>query len=134
MIFFSERTSKNNYFSLRSRLEIMHLPEQTTNLTSANSFEATKQDSTDWSRAFNTSILSTVLDSNTSSTAPDAEIEAILATPEYAAILVAAQNLATSLQISPEAATERLIKTFRNIDQSWNQLLLKKGAQSLLGL
>lgn len=55
-------------------------------------------------------------------------------TPEYQAILLAAQSLAATLNISPEAATERLIQTFRSIDSSWKNVLLKKGAQSLLGL
>lgn len=102
----------------------MQLSEQT----------ATTKLDTDWSKAFNTSIISTVLESKSDSLSPDAEIAAILSTPEYIAILLAAQSLASSLQISPEAATERLIQTFRNIDVCWEKILLKKGAQSLLGL
>jgi len=48
--------------------------------------------------------------------------------------LLAARSLADKLQVSPEVATEQLIQTFRNIDSCWNKILLKKGAQSLLGL
>jgi len=83
-----------------------------------------------WSRAFNTSILSTSIDPKSL----DHDLEALLATPEYAAILLAAQSLSDKLQLSPELATERLIQTFRSIDVCWGKILLKKGAQSLLGL
>lgn len=89
-----------------------------------------KQEPTDWSKAFNTSILSTVLDSKSL----DGEIEVLLDTPEYQAILLAAQSLSAKLHITPEVATERLIQTFRGIDSCWEKILLKKGAQSLLGL
>jgi len=84
----------------------------------------------DWSKAFNTSILSTSIDS----VGLEQNLEALLATPEYEAILLAARSLADKLQVSPEVATEQLIQTFRNIDSCWNKILLKKGAQSLLGL
>ena len=83
-----------------------------------------------WSRAFNTSILSTSIESKSL----DHDLEALLATPEYAAILLAAQSISEKLQLTPEIATERLIQTFRSIDLCWEKILLKKGAQSLLGL
>jgi hypothetical protein len=134
MIFFSERSSKNIFFSLRSRLVIMQLSELTTSSTKTNTSETMTLESIDWSKAFNTSLLSTVIDSKADSLGPESEIEAILKTPEYGVILLAAQNLAATLQISPEAATERLILTFRHIDRSWEKVLLQKGAQSLLGL
>jgi hypothetical protein len=92
--------------------------------------EANTADQVDWSKAFNTSILSTVLDAKNQ----DIELEALLSSPEYEAILLAAKSLSISLKISPEAATERLIQTFRNIDSTWEKILLKKGAQTLLGL
>ena len=107
----------------------MQLSEQTSTTS-----ETIKSDAINWSRAFNTSILSTALDSLPNSAHLDGGIETILSTPEYAAILLAAQSLAANLQISPEAATERLIQTFRNIDSCWEKILIKKGAQSLLGL
>jgi hypothetical protein len=105
----------------------MQLSEQTTSYSVS---ETTILNQSDWSRAFNTSILSTVIETKSH----DGEIESLLNTPEYEAILLAAQSLSIKLQISPEAATERLIETFRNIDHCWEKILLKKGAQSLLGL
>jgi hypothetical protein len=92
--------------------------------------ESNTADQVDWSKAFNTSILSTVLDAKNQ----DLELEALLSSPEYEAILLAAKSLSLTLKISPESATERLIQTFRNIDNCWNKILLKKGAQTLLGL
>ena len=111
----------------------MQLTESTTHINSTEFKmlpESNINDQVDWSKAFNTSILSTVLDSKTQ----DAEIESILSSPEYEVILLAAKSLAINLDISPEAATERLIQTFRNIDTCWKKALLKKGAESLLGL
>ena len=105
----------------------MQLSEQTTSYSVS---EPTILNQSDWSRAFNTSILSTVIETKSQ----DSEIESLLNTPEYEAILLAAQSLSAKLQISPEAATERLIETFRSIDLCWEKILLKKGAQSLLGL
>ncbi len=106
----------------------MQLLEQTAvSVESGTSSAASKET---WSKAFNTSILSTLLESKSL----DGEIESILSTPEYEAILLAAQSLSVKLQITPETATERLIQTFRNIDTCWEKVLLKKGAQSLLGL
>jgi len=113
---------------------IMQLTELTTTAPEASKSMSSvvdhSPDPINWSQAFNTSILSTVLDSKSL----DGEIETILATPEYEAILLAAKSLSLKLQLSPEAATERLIQTFRNIDSCWEKVLLKKGAQSLLGL
>ena len=83
-----------------------------------------------WTRAFNTSILSTSIEPKSS----ESDLESLLSTPEYTAILLAAQSLAEKLQVSPEAATERLIQTFRSIDICWEKILLKKGAQALLGI
>lgn len=83
-----------------------------------------------WSRSFNTSILSTSIDSK----CLDNELEALLSTPEFVEILHAAQNLSRKLELSPETATERLIHVFRSIDSCWQKILAKKGAQSLLGL
>jgi len=92
--------------------------------------ESNTADQVDWSKAFNTSILSTVLDAKNQ----DVELEILLSSPEYEAILLAAKALSSRLQISPESATERVIQTFRNIDDCWKKILLNKGAQSLLGL
>jgi hypothetical protein len=111
----------------------MQLTERTTTIHHSDFKmlpESNLTDPVDWSKAFNTSILSTVLDSK----GQDADIEVILSSPEYEAILLAAKSLSVGLDISPEEATERLIQTFRNIDSSWKNILLKKGAQSLLGL
>lgn len=100
-------------------------------LTSATSVTtSSSQESMDWSKAFNTSILSTVLDS----IAPESELQTLVNSPEFQFILAAAQNLSSQLQITPEEATERLIKTFRGIDSCWNKILVKRGAESLMGL
>jgi len=111
----------------------MQLTERTSTIHSADFKmmpEPSLADPVDWSKAFNTSILSTVLEVKRQS----AELESILSTPEYEALLLAAKSLSANLDISPEEATERLIQTFRNIDTCWKNILLKKGAETLLGL
>lgn len=108
----------------------MHLQTQS-NPTEYKMFpESDTPDQVDWSKTFNTSLLSTVLDAKNQ----DVELENLLSSPEYEAILLAAKSLSIRLNINPELATERLIQSFRNIDDCWEKILLKKGAQSLLGL
>jgi hypothetical protein len=108
----------------------MHLHNQSNSIEYKMFPESNSADQIDWSKTFNTSILSTVLDAKNQ----DSKLENLLSTPEYEAILHAAKLLSTQLNISPESATERLIETFRKIDDCWEKILLKKGAQSLLGL
>ncbi len=103
---------------------------QLTELTPSGSMTTNvNQDSTDWSKAFNTSILSTVLDSK----GHEQNLEMIIQSPEYTLILAAARQLSDQLGLSPEEATERLIRTFRDLDQAWSKILVKKGAETLMG-
>lgn len=88
------------------------------------------EETENWSSTFSTSIIATRLDSSN----VEATLESLLASPEYGVILSAAQNLSQKLNIGSEEATERLILKFREIDACWEKLLLKKGAQSLLGI
>ncbi len=81
-----------------------------------------------WTTAFNTSLLTTRADS------PDrsAELAELMQSVEYQCLLNASQLLANQGGCSKEVATERLIQTFRRLDECWNQVILKRGMNTLL--
>ena len=85
--------------------------------------------SVEWMSAFNTSLLTTRAN-HTKDRAM--EIAELMQTPEFASILVGAQHLAESQDLSKEEATERLIEVFRKIDSTWKQIVMKRGLQALI--
>ncbi len=90
----------------------------------------TPHDRNDWVGAFNTSILTTLANST-----PDCsqELARLAASPEFESLLIAAQHLAKSENLSPEDATERLIMMFRKIDSTWNKIVMNRGLNALIG-
>jgi len=86
-------------------------------------------DTREWISAFNTSILTT-----RASEAKDrsSEFSALMQTPEFASLLIAAQHLADTLGLSKEEATERLIETFRKLDTAWTEMVMKRGIQAMI--
>ena len=83
----------------------------------------------EWMSAFNTSILTTRA-TEVNGRTPD--LSALMQTPEFNSLILAAQNLATSEGITKEEATERMITAFRNIDSAWSQLVMKRGLQAMI--
>jgi hypothetical protein len=86
-------------------------------------------DAREWVSAFNTSILTTRA-TETAVRGPD--LSAIMQTPEFKSLILAAQSLSESLGISKEEATERMIVAFRNLDSAWTQLVMRRGLQAML--
>jgi hypothetical protein len=85
--------------------------------------------SSDWTSAFNTSLLTTrashVKDRSQ-------ELSDLMASPEFASLLVGAKHLAETQGLSKEEATERLIEAFRKIDFAWKQIVVKRGLQAII--
>ena len=91
--------------------------------------KAMNEDTREWVSAFNTSILTTR--SNELKDRPQ-EFSALMQTPEFASLLIAARHLADSEGLTKEEATERLIETFRRLDGIWTQMVLKRGIQAMI--
>ncbi len=89
-----------------------------------------KGDQTDpsWISAFNTSLLTTRASLSRDSSQ---DLSALIKTPEFECLLIAAQHLAAKENLSQEEATERLIDVFRKIDHSWKQIIISRGLKSL---
>jgi|GEM_PF-2778402 len=83
----------------------------------------------EWMSSFNTSILTTRANEVQGRT-PD--LAALMNTPEFNCLILAAQHLASSEGITKDEATERLITAFRNIDSAWTQMVMKRGLQAML--
>ena len=83
----------------------------------------------DWISAYNTSVITTL-----SPTTKDRSLELskLMQSPEFASLLVAAQHLADSQGLSKEVATDRLIRTFREMDHIWNQIVIERGLRALI--
>lgn len=81
-----------------------------------------------WTGAFNTSILTTRAHSTRDC---GQDLSALMKTNEFECLLAAAQQLAVKENLSPDEATERLIHVFRQIDQSWNEIVMARGLKSL---
>jgi hypothetical protein len=86
------------------------------------------ESSEDWMAAFNTSLVST---RSKSTKDKSEELHALMGTPEFACLLIASQELAERLNLTKEEATERMITTFRQVDQAWMQYLIQKGIDKL---
>ncbi len=84
----------------------------------------------EWISAFNTSILTTGTPTNRDRSL---DLSEIMQSPEFASLLIAAQHLADSQGLTKEEATERLIKTFREIDAIWQQIVVARGLKALIG-
>lgn len=115
--------------TLETRLNLQEVePSSIANGTNKG-IEPATTDTHDWISAFNTSLLTTratyVKDRSQ-------ELSALMQTPEFASLLVAAQHLAQNQGITKEEATERLIENFRKIDKCWKQIVLNRGLQSVI--
>jgi hypothetical protein len=82
----------------------------------------------EWITALNTAILTT----RTETPDRSRDLQALMAAPEFASLVIAAQHLSSSLGLSPEDSAERLIRCFRSLDEVWTAALLKQGMKSLL--
>ena len=111
---------RNLELQLQYATPMSHTPE-----SKSKEGESTRE----WISALNTSVLTTraahVKDRSH-------ELSDIMKSPEFAALVLAAQHLAQSQNISKEEATERLVETFRKMDRAWKQLVMKKGIEALL--
>jgi len=83
----------------------------------------------DWISAFNTSILTTL---NPRTKDRSHELSKLMQSPELASLLVGAQHLADSQGLTMEEATDRLIRTFREMDAIWNQIIIERGLKSIV--
>jgi hypothetical protein len=83
----------------------------------------------DWISAFNTSLLTTL---NARPQDRSAELSRLMQSAEFASLLVAAQHLSDSQGLTMEESTDRLIRTFREMDEIWNQIVIERGLKSIV--
>ena len=107
--------------------------QQQENKTLSHSQETKKdisgETTRDWISAYNTSVLTTL-----SPTSKDRSVDLskLMQSPEFASILVAAQHLAAAQNITKEEATDRLIRTFREMDSIWKQIVMERGLKAII--
>lgn len=75
-------------------------------------------------RVFNTAIVST---HRASKKNRSSELFDLVGTPAFQAILHAVERLSTDEGITEQAAAERIIETFRKVDQIWGNYLFHEG-------
>jgi hypothetical protein len=87
----------------------------------------------DWISAINTSILTT-LSPTTAGQSKDrtGDLSRLMQSPEFASILVGAKHLAETQGLSPENATDRLIRSFREMDEIWRQIVIERGLKAII--
>ena len=87
----------------------------------------------DWISAINTSILTT-LSPSTPGQSKDRtnDLSRVMQSPEFASILVGAKHLAETQGISTEDATDRLIRSFREMDEIWRQIVIERGLKAII--
>ena len=61
-----------------------------------------------------------------------AELFSLMETPEFKALTAAAQTLSEQESISPQEASERMIRVFRKMDQIWSSYLCQEGRERVL--
>lgn len=98
---------------------------ETYNSAETSSFESTDGTAEDLSVIFNTAFV------RSRAPAPQRDLAAELAeiakAPAYNAILIAAQQLAQTQNISELEAAEQIIATFRKMDDVWGAYLAQEG-------
>jgi hypothetical protein len=88
-----------------------------------------------WITAFNTSLLTTQahdLNRESQELKASDDLGTLMQSPEFHALIIAAQHLSNNLGYSKEEATERLIDTFRRLDRGWGRVVLNRGLNSLI--
>ena len=110
-------------------------PQETKNhgQTFSHSNESKKDSSgevtREWISAYNTSVLTTLAPQTQDRSL---ELSKLMQSPEFASLLVAAQHLADAQGLTKEEATDRLICTFRKMDQIWNQIVIERGLKAII--
>ena len=108
----------------------LHYTQETSSLSQTQDTKSIPDElSREWISAFNTSILTTGSPGAKDRTR---ELSELMQTPEFASLLFAAQHLAHHEGVSKEDATERLIRTFREIDYIWKQIVMARGLKALI--
>jgi hypothetical protein len=124
----SSSASELNHGTFNQNLENVKPTGSAQNSSAQSSLIAEQQ--ANWISAFNTSLLTTrALTVNDQSQ----EIGRLMSTPEFNSLIVAAQHLARTQNLSEEESTERLIELFRSLDHAWDQIVKKRGLESLIG-
>ena len=83
----------------------------------------------DFAKVFNTAMVKSRVPET-----PDffAELFSLMETPEFKALTAAAQTLSEQESISPQEASERMIRVFRKMDQIWSSYLCQEGRERVL--
>lgn len=114
---------------MHRNLDLLHQLETAPVSQTQETNKRSEENSREWISAFNTSLLTTGSPSNKDRSR---ELSELMQSPEFASLLFAAQHLAQGEGITKEDATERLIKTFREIDYTWKQIVMARGLKALI--
>ena len=114
---------------MQRNLDLQYIQETPELSQAPDSKKRSNENSREWISAFNTSILTTGSPGVKDRTR---ELSELMQSPEFASLLFAAQHLSHNEGIPKEEATERLIKTFREIDYIWKQIVMARGLKALI--
>ncbi|MGE0614675.1 MAG: hypothetical protein AB7P04_03465 [Bacteriovoracia bacterium] len=93
----------------------------------------TARDTERLARIFNTAMISTRSQAGQSADDLSRKLFELMKTSEFQAILGTCQQLAVKQGISEKTAAERVIETFRQIDQIWSDYVFREGVEKLKG-
>lgn len=79
---------------------------------------------------FNTAIIATKISKQTNYSA---NLNALVQSPAFHAILNAISEYAKSSGLTEEQAAESVVQTFREIDRLWNDYIFQEGLEKLKG-
>lgn len=86
-------------------------------------------------RLFNTAVIATkITKSNDAAGSSCAgKLQALTKSPAFAAIMKTIHEYANERGLSEDAASEEIIRTFRDIDEVWNEYIYQEGLDRLRG-
>lgn len=87
----------------------------------------------DLTKTLNTAFVSTqlgVIDASLSA-GGDPELQRLMGTPAFRAILSAVRELAVTENLDEQEAAERIVTTVRRLDQLWREYLIREGLERL---
>jgi len=83
-------------------------------------------------QTFNSSLIaSQVAGQGTDTPSASKELDALMESREFRAILLAVQTLSAAEGLSLSEASLSVIRAFRKLDQAWNTLLIQEGIEKL---
>jgi hypothetical protein len=114
---------------MHRNLNLQQQENQTLSHSQESKNDTSGETTREWISAYNTSVLTTL---SPATRDRSLDLSKLMQSPEFASILVAAQHLADSQNLTKEEATDRLVRTFREMNSIWKKIVIERGLKAII--